>query len=82
VAGRSGAVPEVIEDGRTGLLVEPHDPHAVADAIGRPLRDPQLRTLLGRAGRSCARDRFSYEAFGDRGETLLGDLASVFGPET
>jgi phosphatidyl-myo-inositol dimannoside synthase len=80
VAGRSGAVPEVIEDGRTGLLVEPHDPLAVADAIGRLLRDPQLRTRLGRAARSRARERFSYEAFGDRVETLLGDLA--FGPET
>ena len=80
VAGRSGAVPEVVEDGLTGLLVDPADPDAVAKAIATLLGNRELRTRMGRAARSRARERFSYDAFGDRIETLLGDLASVFRP--
>ena len=80
VAGRSGAVPEVVEDGLTGLLVDSADPDAVANAIATLLGDRELRTRMGRAARSRARERFSYDAFGDRIETLLGDLASVFRP--
>ena len=82
VAGRSGAVPEVVEDGRTGLLVEPGDPVAVADAIGVLLKDENLRSRMGRAARARAKKHFSYAAFGDRIESVLGDLASVFVPDT
>ena len=76
VAGRSGAVPEVVEDGRTGLLVDPDDPAAVANAIGTLLRDPSLRTRLGRAARSRVQTRFTFEAFGDGIEAMLHDLLS------
>jgi len=45
-------VPELVEDGRTGILVPPRDPPALAAAIRRLLETPELATTLGRAGRA------------------------------
>ncbi|MDX1643780.1 MAG: glycosyltransferase, partial [Thermoanaerobaculia bacterium] len=49
VASRVSSIPEVVEDGRTGLLVPPRDPAALADAIGRLLDDPLLAAEIGRS---------------------------------
>ena len=51
VGTRAGAIPEIIEDGRTGLLVRPQSPVELADAIVSLLKDPAQRTELGDAGR-------------------------------
>jgi glycosyltransferase involved in cell wall biosynthesis len=50
VACRAAAVPEVVEDGRTGLLVEPRRPDELAGALMRVLVDDDLRMSLGAAG--------------------------------
>jgi glycosyltransferase involved in cell wall biosynthesis len=47
VAARAGAVPEVV---RNGILVEPENPEALAEAILRLFRDPDLRDSLGLLG--------------------------------
>jgi glycosyltransferase involved in cell wall biosynthesis len=44
-------VPELIRDGEHGLLVPPHDPHALANALQRLLGDPTLRRQLAAAAR-------------------------------
>lgn len=44
-------IPELVDDGRTGLLVPPADAAALADALERLAHDPTLRARLGRAGR-------------------------------
>ncbi len=59
VATRVGGIPEVVVDGETGLLVPPRDPHALAAAIIRLLKDPALRERMGRAGFERVRTRFS-----------------------
>ncbi len=46
VANRAGAIPEVVEDGISGMLVEPDDPAALAGAVNRILRDETLRERL------------------------------------
>lgn len=57
VASRVGGIPEIVEDGQTGLLVPPEDPQALALAIGRLLDNPDLAARLGRqAGERAARD--------------------------
>ena len=51
-------VPEMVDDGVTGLLVEPDDPVALAGALDRLLADPALRAQMGEAGRELVRRRF------------------------
>ena len=61
VASNVGGIPEMIEDGVTGLLVPPRDPGALADAIVRLLADHQLADVLGRAGHDLVHRRFCLE---------------------
>jgi glycosyltransferase involved in cell wall biosynthesis len=49
IATSVGGVPEVVRDGENGLLVEPNDPRALADAIGRLFADDDLRRRLSDA---------------------------------
>lgn len=51
VACRAAAVPEVVPDGRAGLLVEPRRPDRLAEALERLLTDDRLRKELGEQGR-------------------------------
>lgn len=61
VATRVSAVPEVVSDGETGLLVPVDDPAALAAALTRLARDADLRRGLGRAGARRVRERFGLE---------------------
>ncbi|RME45919.1 MAG: glycosyltransferase family 1 protein, partial [Chloroflexi bacterium] len=55
VATKAGGIPEIVEDGVTGLLVPPKDPEALAQALLRLCRDPDLRARMGRLGPATAR---------------------------
>lgn len=61
VATRVGGIPELVEDGKTGFLVERGDAQAIADRILKLVADPELRNRMGRAGREVARERFDLE---------------------
>jgi glycosyltransferase involved in cell wall biosynthesis len=61
VGCRVGGVPEVVEEGKTGLLVPPGDPAALADAIRSLLADGELRRRMGAAGRQVVLARYSEE---------------------
>jgi glycosyltransferase involved in cell wall biosynthesis len=56
VACQAAAVPEIVEDGVTGLLTKPGDPTALAGALTELLDDPARRARLGEAGRERVRD--------------------------
>ncbi|MGH6931826.1 MAG: glycosyltransferase family 4 protein [Dongiaceae bacterium] len=62
VATKVGGVPELIEDQETGLLVEPRDIAALADALAGLIGDPRRRAQLGSAGESRVRRRFDLES--------------------
>jgi glycosyltransferase involved in cell wall biosynthesis len=64
-ATRVSAVPEIVADGKTGLLVEPGDAPALADALARLLADPARARTLGDAGRARAREEFSVSRMTD-----------------
>jgi glycosyltransferase involved in cell wall biosynthesis len=57
-----GSIPEIVDDGRTGTLVPPGDPGALAAAIDRTLATPQIAAALAEAGRLDVRERFSWDA--------------------
>jgi sugar transferase (PEP-CTERM/EpsH1 system associated) len=62
VATRVGGNHEAVEDGRTGLLVPPRDPGALAAAVRSLARDPETAGRMGREGRRRLDERFSLEA--------------------
>jgi N-acetyl-alpha-D-glucosaminyl L-malate synthase BshA len=70
VARRVGGIPEVIEDGTTGLLVASGDADVLARAVEGLIKDPTRRSALGQAAQQRAREFFSAEVIVPRYETL------------
>lgn len=74
VATRVGGVPEVVEDGVTGILVPPNDPQALAEAILSLLRDPEQRRRMGERGRERVLTEFTAEHVADLSEALYREV--------
>ncbi|HXG40342.1 MAG TPA: glycosyltransferase [Candidatus Limnocylindrales bacterium] len=75
VASAVGGIPEMIEDGVTGLLVPPHDPPALARAIVRLLTDHPYADVLARAGHDLVHERFCVELMVRAIETIYDEGA-------
>ena len=72
VSCHAGGIPEIVDDGETGILVAPRDAVALADALQRLGGDPALRRRLGRAGREkCVRE-FNLKVSTARRARLFG----------
>jgi glycosyltransferase involved in cell wall biosynthesis len=63
VASAVGGIPELVQDGVTGVLVPAGDEAALSEALTRLLGDPRLRRRLGAAGRERAVERFDVPRF-------------------
>ncbi len=74
VATRVGGNPELVIDGETGLLVPPKDPRALAEAVVRLMRDPDLAGRLGQAARRRVESAFTLTAMVARLERLYEEL--------
>ena len=80
VASDVGGIPEMIEDGVSGLLVPPHDPAALAAAISRVLLDHPFADTIARAGHDIVHERFCVEQMVRAIETIYDEgvgLAAV-----
>jgi glycosyltransferase involved in cell wall biosynthesis len=62
IYSRQGSGPEVMEDGRDGLLIDPHQPRQIADAILNILSNPILARQIGDAGRNRIREQCSIHS--------------------
>lgn len=79
VASRVGQIADVIEDGESGLLVAPGDPHALAGALARLHADADLRARLGRAARERTLRHHTWDAVAERILALARETASLEG---
>ena len=77
VASRLSGIPELVEDGVSGLLVPPADPAALAAALRRLADDPGLRTRLGAAGRDTVLRDFDVAR---NSQTLLARIRTSLEP--
>ncbi len=76
IATTVGAMPEVIENGKSGLLVRPGDPEVLAEALSRLMADPALRQSLGRAARARIA-KYSTDEVVCRWEQYYGQLLAT-----
>jgi phosphatidylinositol alpha-1,6-mannosyltransferase len=71
IGSTDDAAAEIIEDGKSGFLVEQNNPAALAHRLVALLKDPARRRELGGRGRALLEQRFSYSQFRDRVVTAL-----------
>jgi glycosyltransferase involved in cell wall biosynthesis len=63
IATRVGGIPEVIENGKEGILISPDDPEALARAITELLKDGELRAKLGINAYKKVKEKYSIEVY-------------------
>jgi glycosyltransferase involved in cell wall biosynthesis len=80
IASRVGGLGDAVVHERTGLLVPPEDPEALADAIARMIRDPELRARLGAAGPGRVAEGFLPEQMVTAYQDLYREVLADRGP--
>jgi len=76
IGTRIGGIPEVIQDGINGLLIDPQEPALIADAVKALLNDRERMKQMGEAGRRIVRDRHTAEKMLDCVEALYHRVLS------
>jgi glycosyltransferase involved in cell wall biosynthesis len=76
VATRVGGVPDVVEEGEDGFLVEPGATEELAERLGQLAADPELRDRMGRAGRERVLPRYAVGRLVDDVDRLYRSLLS------
>ncbi len=74
LATRVGGISEVVEDGSTGILVEPRNPHQLADAMAKLLGDRRLRDELADNAFIKVKQRYDLQKIGKEFEDLYRAL--------
>ena len=69
-----GGIPEIIENGKTGILVEPDDCYALAESLANLLTDNDLRKTIAVNGYTAVEKRFCYQDTGAAYEAIFADL--------
>lgn len=77
IVTRTGGLPEIVEDGRTGLVVARGEERALAEALSRLVTDPGMRAALGRAARQRAESALGWGRVIDRLERVYATFGSV-----
>ena len=66
VASRVGSIPEIVEEGNTGYLVDPNDEFSLAQAIVCLLEDKKMREAMGKAGAAKLEKELSWHAIAEK----------------
>ena len=81
IASRVGGNAEIIEDGKTGLLVPPEDSAALSDALLRLLRNSNLAADLGNNGREFVAAEFTFQRLIEKTDQMYTELLRARGLE-
>jgi glycosyltransferase involved in cell wall biosynthesis len=79
VASRVGGIPEMINEGENGCLIEPEDLTGLAAACIHLLRDPEKRLTMGAAGWNIVNQKFNIERQVDKLEGLYIEQLNAYG---
>lgn len=79
-ATRVGGIPDIVRQGRTGLLVEPDSPAELADALHKLLGEPSRRRSFGEAARETALAEYGADLYAARHAELYSDLIAGRAP--
>jgi glycosyltransferase involved in cell wall biosynthesis len=71
ITTRVGGIPEMIEDGRSGILIEPGTPDTIAEALISLLKDDRLRQRLAQGARTAFENKFEVQV-------CINELASIY----
>jgi len=74
IGGRSGGIADAIIDGQTGLLVDPHLPEAIAEALDQLLSNRTLASQMGAQGRARIAREFTWTRVAGRIQSILSTL--------
>lgn len=74
IGSRAGGIPDAVGHGENGLLVEPHDPVGLAEAIVALLGDPDRQRRMALSGQARIRTRFNWVVIVDHIEEKLKDV--------
>ena len=79
IATGIGGIPEVVQDGETGFLIEQKNPEALADVILKLLEDEKLRKRMGQKGCQFVKERYDWSNNLDQIESLYQELLGKAG---
>ncbi len=70
IASDIPGVNNVMENGKSGLLVKPRDPDSLAQAIIKVLKNPEMAREMGRYGRKLVEEKYNWKSIGDKIEEV------------
>ena len=74
VATLAGAIPEIVKNGTSGLLVPPNDPESFAYALKRLLDDERLSKAIGTSGENVIADAYNWSGIADQYLQLYNEI--------
>jgi glycosyltransferase involved in cell wall biosynthesis len=76
IATIEGAIPEIIDDGITGFLVDKSSPKQIAEKIQLLIDNPDMRSRMGIAGRKKYEEKYTLEIFEDNLKKVFEEVIS------
>jgi glycosyltransferase involved in cell wall biosynthesis len=76
ISTRVAAIPEAVDDGQSGFLIDCDDAEALRDRLERLARDPALRARMGEKSRRMGKARFDMDKNANRIADLLVEMAA------
>lgn len=74
ISTREASIPIIVDDGKTGFLVEPKNPEQIADKIEYLINSPELRLRMGQEARKKFLDKFTFDIFENNLKNVFSDV--------